>query len=509
MKLWIHISLTFVILISLTGIASYAVYNKQIQRSIHESNNKWSNLFSQTLAKVITRDTLEKRTRKIKETLKQVTRNNSELKYLLVVDFDGNILTSSLDEVLPDFLLKKDHKSCQMTDENTYKFNNQLILDSSYSLINKLSAHIHVGIDHSIITKHTSAIQRKTLLIMLGIIITGIGIAIILGKNISKPIELLSGKIEKFGNSGELDETHIETSDREILNLIQSFTEMASQREAHEYALQNYKNKLEILVHKKTQQLEDKIKIQEQTETQLREAVTQAKKASRAKSDFLSHMSHELRTPLNAVLGFAQLINTDKEARTVTKENSQEILDAGQHLLDLVNQLLDLESIESGKTACTLEPVKWNEIIDDCIKYIQPKIEEHSLSIKNDCQDNEYWVIADALRLKQITLNLLSNAVKYNKENGTVTIKIQKIDDKCRLIVSDTGKGISEENHKIVFEPFNRLEETYGNIEGSGVGLTISKHLIELMNGNIDFSSQKGVGSTFWLDLSIYEPIKE
>jgi len=228
-----------------------------------------------------------------------------------------------------------------------------------------------------------------------------------------------------------------------------------------------------------------------------------AESANQAKSRFLSSMSHELRTPLNAIVGFSQLFELDRNLSVIQQENIREIHKAGEHLLDLVNEVLDLSKIESGKVSMDIEALSPKDIIGDCVGLIQADADARSISIEVLLElDSGINLLADERRVKQVLLNLLSNAVKYNVEGGDIKIRCQ-LDDafRVRISVMDTGKGIPALERREVFQPFNRLGAENSTIEGTGVGLTISKQLVEQMNGEMDFSSLERKGSTFWFHL--------
>lgn len=241
-----------------------------------------------------------------------------------------------------------------------------------------------------------------------------------------------------------------------------------------------------------------------ETNIKLESAKSIAEKANLAKSDFLSSMSHELRSPLNAILGFAQLIESGSPPLTPRqKSNIDQILLAGWYLLDLINEILDLALIESGKLLLSLEPMSLNEVMSDCQAMIEPQAQKSGISLTFPQFDCPYFVKADRTRVKQILINLLSNSIKYNKAGGTVAVNYSaNTAERIRISITDTGEGLSGDNLSQLFQPFNRLGRETGTEEGTGIGLVVSKRLVELIGGEIGAESTVGEGSVFWIELN-------
>jgi CheY-like chemotaxis protein len=237
---------------------------------------------------------------------------------------------------------------------------------------------------------------------------------------------------------------------------------------------------------------------------ELESAKSAAEKANLAKSDFLSSMSHELRSPLNAILGFAQLINSDSPPPTPSQMASiDQILRAGWYLLHLINEILDLAQIESGKLALSLEPTSLAEVMLECQAMIEPQRQKSGIRMTFPQFDIPYFVNADRTRLKQVLINLLSNAIKYNQANGTVVVDCARsTPERIRVSVKDTGAGLPPDMLVQLFQPFNRLGRERSTEEGTGIGLVMSKRVVELMGGEIGVESTAGVGSVFWFELN-------
>ena len=249
------------------------------------------------------------------------------------------------------------------------------------------------------------------------------------------------------------------------------------------------------------------ISAEKEAEIKVRMAKEAADQANRAKSEFLSSMSHELRTPMNAILGFSQLLGSNpKEPLSASqKEYVDLILQSGDHLLELIKQVLELSQIEAGHLTVSFEKVAVLPLVQECLDSLAPRAKNRNLSLM--CHDDvgsipDVW--SDPVRLKQVLLNLLSNAVKYNRDNGSVAVNCQAMGDSMiRINIIDTGSGIPENRQQNLFTPFDRLGREAGQIEGTGIGLSITGKLVTALKGNIGFISTEGQGSTFWIDLPV------
>ena len=282
------------------------------------------------------------------------------------------------------------------------------------------------------------------------------------------------------------------------------------------YLLMGTDNTARKRVEEEQAQLDQRLREQQlalvETNLQLETARAIADKANRAKSEFLSSMSHELRTPLNAVLGFAQLLASDKPPPTQSQQRSlDQILKGGWYLLQLINEILDLAMIESGQVMMSQESMGLSEVLRDCQAMMEPQAKKRGIDMRFTSLEQPFFVHADRTRVKQVLINLLSNAIKYNRKGGSVTVTAgTSSEGRVCLSVTDSGTGLSPAQIDQLFQPFNRLGREHGGEEGTGIGLVVTKQLVELMGGTIGVESVLDVGTTFWIELAAsQEPVLE
>ncbi|HEY4037209.1 MAG TPA: ATP-binding protein [Burkholderiaceae bacterium] len=328
---------------------------------------------------------------------------------------------------------------------------------------------------------------------------------------VTRPILAIAGIARHVVTSRDYSVRAVKTTDDEVGALAEAFNDMLEEIQKRELALQRevaerrrseseitrLYEEVEMRVRERTAQLEA-------SNVELGEARTEADRANEAKSEFLSRMSHELRTPLNAILGFGQILASEALPKTDVqkKEFVGHILRAGRHLLALINEILDLAKIESGGLTLSPEPTSITEVLIECHKLVEPQAGERGIRMVFPAESPIY-VIADRTRLKQVFLNLLSNAIKYNRVGGAVLVGCEISESqRVRVSVQDTGPGLRPDQLQALFQPFNRLGQESGPVEGTGIGLVVTKKLLELMGGTIGVTSAVGAGSVFSVELN-------
>ena len=343
-----------------------------------------------------------------------------------------------------------------------------------------------------------------------------------LGHTITTPIDALTTIARDVVATRDYSRRAPRISEDEAAALVDSFNAMLSEIEGRTRALEDSNREIAREVQQRARAQREVTRLNEQLEQRVQDrtmqlelanaelelAIVEARDANRAKSAFLSSMSHELRTPLNAILGFAQILASPTMPTTLEQKNefAGHILKSGRHLLTLINEILDLAKVEAGAVAVSMEPVGLADVLDECRTMIEPQAAARGIAVRFP-GSLDVVVQADRTRLKQVLLNLLSNAVKYNRDGGTVAIECVDAGlQRLRLAVSDTGIGLSSEQLAALFQPFNRLGQENGAQEGTGIGLVVTRRLVELMGGAIGVASSPGEGTTFWIELARAEP---
>ena len=340
-----------------------------------------------------------------------------------------------------------------------------------------------------------------------------------LGHTITTPIDAITNIAREVVARRDYSRRAPRISEDEAAELVDSFNAMLSEIEQRTRALEDSNRAIAREAQERARAQQEVMRLNEGLEARVQErtaqlelanselelAIEEARNANQAKSAFLSSMSHELRTPLNAILGFAQIL-ASKDMPTTPEQKlefSGHILKSGRHLLTLINEILDLAKVEAGALSLSMEPVPLADVLAECQGMIAPLAAARGVRVLFP-DAHAAHVHADRTRIKQVLLNLLSNAVKYNREGGAVIVDCARpAPQRLRLSVQDTGMGLSPEQVAGLFQPFNRLGQEGGTQEGTGIGLVVTRRLVELMGGAIGVTSSPGVGSVFWIELDV------
>lgn len=341
-----------------------------------------------------------------------------------------------------------------------------------------------------------------------------------LGHTITTPIDAITNIAREVVATRDYSRRAPRISEDEAADLVDSFNAMLAEIELRTRALESSNREIAREAQERARARQEVMRLNEQLEQRVHErtmqlelanselelAIEEARAANQAKSAFLSAMSHELRTPLNAILGFAQILSSNAMPTTPEQklEFSNHILKSGRHLLTLINEILDLAKVEAGALTLSMEAVGLGDMLAECRTMIEPLASQRGIRVlfPDGCLDVQ--LRADRTRLKQVLLNLLSNAVKYNREGGAVVLECSDAGpQRLRLSVRDTGMGLDPVQVAALFQPFNRLGQEGGIQEGTGIGLVVTRRLVELMGGEIGVTSSAGVGSVFWIELGL------
>ena len=365
------------------------------------------------------------------------------------------------------------------------------------------------------------------LAIALGVTLLALAVAYLLmrriGRVITTPIVAVTGVARDVVTTRDYSRRAPRIGNDEAAELADSFNAMLIEIEQRTRELEGSNAEIAREAQERARAQQEIMRLNEQLEhrvdertlqlalanAELANAIDEARNANQAKSAFLSSMSHELRTPLNAILGFAQILTSESLPTTEVqkKEFATHILKSGRHLLTLINEILDLAKVESGTVSLSMEPVELDEILRECRTMVEPLAAARGVRVLFP-EQAQAMLLADRTRLKQVLLNLLSNAIKYNRDAGAVVLDCtQASPERLRISVQDTGMGLRPDQVDALFQPFNRLGQEAGAQEGTGIGLVVTRRLVELMGGTISVTSSPGVGSVFSIELASTAPL--
>jgi signal transduction histidine kinase/ActR/RegA family two-component response regulator len=410
---------------------------------------------------------------------------------------------------------QEDHfpKVPESTDAHTEGRN--LILFKRIQDDGQILGTVYLRADYEVYGRIVDYVEIAAIVAMVAMLVA-VGLSARMQSVVTRPILAITDVARHVVTNREYSVRAVKTTNDEVGTLADAFNDMLEEIQKRALDLEREvaeRRRSEQEIARLNEQLEDRVRERtaqlEASNRELAQARKEAERANEAKSEFLSSMSHELRTPLNAILGFGQILASETLPQTAAqkKEFINHILKGGRHLLALINEILDLARIESGSVALSLEPASVSELLMECQMLTEPLASERGIRMVFP-PDTGICVIADRTRLKQVLLNLLSNAIKYNRDGGAVVVAYEVGNSqRVRISVQDTGPGLRPEQIEALFQPFNRLGQESGPIEGTGIGLVVTKKLMELMGGTIAVTSAVGTGSVFSIELALAAPL--
>lgn len=512
MTLNYRITLSISILLCVIISSSLIFVNKYVLNSLETSHLQWSKTFATALAGATLDNMLEKQPHQVREILRRTTRSDQRIAYIIVFDFQGKIFAHTFDKAFSDVLDADDNAVPVETGGiiKTFYYHDKTITETTYPLIKGLKAHIQIGINRFALQKMKRITTNGIIIINAAILFFGLIISFFVTKKITWPVRVLSKAMDEYAHGNSVELPVFGKLDTDTKKLVNSFEEMVRQKNHTQKVLEEYKNSLEKKVEQRTKSLQFEIAGHKRTAKALIKARMEAEQANRAKSIFLASMSHELRTPLNAILGYVQLLVRNKNFNDKQRHALDVIYKSGEHLLSLINDVLDLTKIESGKMELYNTEIFFRNFIGNIADIIQTRAQKKSINFFIEIPDTiPEKINADEIKLRQVLLNLLGNAVKFT-DQGHVRFAIyseQLPVNNCSLpgntaysllfIVKDTGSGISSDKLGIIFSPFEQTGDIKTRAQGTGLGLAITQKLVNLMNGELTVTSEPGKGSCF------------
>ena len=465
------------LMISVTLVMSVLLVRSQdvlLREKLEESQVEWVRTLVRAVAESIAQNIIDSDQLETRALLRRIVNNEEAISYIFITNFEGHLFTHTFDNGFPKVLIKhmqaEDHEA-----SSGYLMDGEIIHDFIAPLIEGMDAHLHIGVNQRETNSILAFARYELMRIALLVTLLGIAASVFIGFHVSKPLKILTEQVAKYSRDSKFSYVGANTSDPDIKDLAATFQKMVEVRSHVEGQLRASKE-------------------------ELHEALILAENANRAKSSFLANMSHELRTPLNAIIGFSHMLSTKTYGPLGHPKNEEYVAiihSAGEHLLGLIAEILDLSKIESGEFNLDEENVSLQDIVDECIHLALGKSSSKQVLLKNELPSDLPQIYADRMRIKQIIINLLENAIKFTLAGGAVTFTAaQTHENGISIQVIDTGIGIAPENIEKVLHPFEQLADaTVHEKEGAGLGLFISEQLTKRHQGILSISSELGVGT--------------